>query len=55
MLDALQDYRLGGTVDPANCAPVAVPHSDPVLVAAERSSRGMRAGRFVGESLHSSE
>ena len=49
MFDALQDHRLSGAVDPADRAPIAVP--DPVLVAAERSSRGMCREGVGGETL----
>ena len=51
MLDALQDHRLAGSVDAADCPPVAVPHPDPVLVAAQRPSCGMRREWVGGKSL----
>jgi hypothetical protein len=51
MLDALQDHRLSGSVDPADRAPVAVPHPDPVLLAAERPSCSMGCERVGGKSL----
>lgn len=55
MLDMLQDHRFGGAVDPADRAPVAVPHPDAVLVAAERPSCGMCRERISCEGLDPSE
>jgi hypothetical protein len=55
VLDALQYYRLGSAVDPADCAPVAVSHPDPVFVAAQRPSRRMCRERVGGESLDADE
>jgi hypothetical protein len=51
VLDAIQDHRPPGPVDAADRAPVAVPHSDPVLVAARRPSCGMRREWVGGKSL----
>jgi len=51
MLDALQDHCLGGAVDAADRAPVAVPHPNSVLVAAKRPGRGMHRERVRSESL----
>ena len=51
MLDTLQDDRLGGAVDPADRAPVAVPHTNPMLMATQRPSCGMRRERVGGKSL----
>ena len=55
MLNALQYYRLGSAVDPADCAPVALSHSDPVLVAVQRSSRRMCRERVYCECLDPDE
>jgi hypothetical protein len=55
MGDALQDHRLGGAVDPADRAPVAVQHTNPVLMAAQRPSRGMRRERVGVKSLDPDE
>jgi hypothetical protein len=55
MLDTLQDDRLGGAVDPADRAPVAVPHTNPMLMAAQRPSCGMRRERVGGKSLDPEE
>jgi hypothetical protein len=55
MLDALQDHHLGGAVDPADRAPVAVPDANPMLMAAQRSSCGMRRERVSGKSLDPEE
>jgi hypothetical protein len=51
MLDARQDHRLGGAVDPADRAPVAVLHANPVLMAAQRPYCEMRRERVGGKSL----
>lgn len=55
MLDALQDHRLAGSVDAADRTPVAVPHPDPVLVAAQRPSCGMPRERVGGKRLDPDE
>ena len=55
MLDALQDHRLRGAVDSADRAPVAVPHANSVLMAAQRPSCGMRRERVGGKSLDPEE
>jgi hypothetical protein len=55
VLDALQCYRLGSAVDPADRAPVTVSHPDPVFVAAQRLSRRMCRERVGGESFDPDE
>jgi len=51
VLGALQNDRLGGVVDAADSTPIAVPHPDPVFMAAQWPSRGMRPERVGGEGL----
>jgi hypothetical protein len=51
MFDTFQEDRLGGSVNPADRAPIAVPRAHPVLAAAKRASGGMRRKRVDGESL----
>jgi hypothetical protein len=55
MLDALQYYRLGSAVDPADRAPVTVSHPDPVFVAAQPPNRWMWRERVCGENLDPQE
>jgi hypothetical protein len=52
MLDALQYYRLGSAVDPADCAPVAMSHPDQVFVGAQPPSRRMCREPVGRESLN---
>lgn len=51
MLDAFQGDRIGSPVDPADGAPITLPHPDPVLVAAQRSRRGIRRKRRGGKGF----